>query len=248
MQIIHDDRVNLYSFNKVPSKHLNPFLGLNNPGEYGKNGEQELFRLISPLLQTVFDVGCRTDIVYYMPNIHLHLFEPNPDSFALLNIKVQSLKASNIFANNFGLGNEVSQRIYYRKWESFVKRSCGRMYGGNPATLDIKKLDDYCEENNITKIDFLKIDTEGYELDVLRGGTNIVYNTQFIQFEYGGAQVDHGITLSSMYEFLDNHGFDFIFIIGPGQLVLQNTPYEHGEYSNYFACRSLEVIKGCENV
>ena len=37
-----------------------------------------------------------------------------------------------------------------------------------------------CNKNNINKIDVLKIDTEGSELNVLRGATKMLKNTKII--------------------------------------------------------------------
>ena len=41
---------------------------------------------------------------------------------------------------------------------------------GVPATT----LDSFCTDHNVSRVDFIKIDTEGYELDVLRGGVGIL--------------------------------------------------------------------------
>ncbi len=48
----------------------------------------------------------------------------------------------------------------------------------------VKKLDDYIEEFNIKKIDILKIDTEGYELKVLKGAINNLKKIRYIYFEH----------------------------------------------------------------
>ena len=42
----------------------------------------------------------------------------------------------------------------------------------------------YTKINSIEKIDFLKIDTEGYELDVLIGLENKIEKVRFILFEH----------------------------------------------------------------
>ena len=36
------------------------------------------------------------------------------------------------------------------------------------------KLDDYVEQRNIKRIDFIKMDTDGYELKILNGGKNSI--------------------------------------------------------------------------
>ena len=44
-------------------------------------------------------------------------------------------------------------------------------------------LDNYCKDNQIEKIDILKIDTEGSELDILQGAQNILKKTDVVLVE-----------------------------------------------------------------
>ena len=46
------------------------------------------------------------------------------------------------------------------------------------------KLSDYIEKNHVSKIDFLKIDTEGFEMKVLNGLGNQLTNVGIIMFEH----------------------------------------------------------------
>jgi hypothetical protein len=40
--------------------------------------------------------------------------------------------------------------------------------------IQVNTLDDYCHMHHISKIDFLKIDTEGYEINVLKGAMQMM--------------------------------------------------------------------------
>ena len=46
------------------------------------------------------------------------------------------------------------------------------------------KFSDYIEKNHVPKIDFLKIDTEGFEMKVLKGLGNQLTNVGIIMFEH----------------------------------------------------------------
>ena len=46
------------------------------------------------------------------------------------------------------------------------------------------KLSDYIEKNDVSKIDFLKIDTEGFEMKVLNGLGNQLTKVGIIMFEH----------------------------------------------------------------
>ena len=52
--------------------------------------------------------------------------------------------------------------------------------------IDVKMilLEDYLIEKNINNIDFLKIDTEGYEYEAILGLRNKLKNVKFIFFEH----------------------------------------------------------------
>ena len=50
--------------------------------------------------------------------------------------------------------------------------------------IQIIRLDEYLNNNSIEYINFMKIDTEGYELDVLKGLGTKIHNVQYIMFEH----------------------------------------------------------------
>lgn len=69
------------------------------------------------------------------------------------------------------MGEANTTLYYYPKYQSFYNRttSCKINDDKNKILLNIKKTKDYIIEKNIEHIDFVKIDTEGFELSVLKG-------------------------------------------------------------------------------
>jgi FkbM family methyltransferase len=69
--------------------------------------------------------------------------------------------------------------------------------------------DSYCSENGIERIDFLKIDVEGKELDVLRGfeQTLSAGGVRIVQFEYGQGSIYTKDLLRDFYEYLEGFGY-----------------------------------------
>lgn len=133
-------------------------------------------------IQVVFDVGARTDTVYLdiYPDIECHLFEPNPMFFSELVRKVGGKK--NVHLNNFGLGDTQGKFAYSDYLQAFEKGEA-EVWGTNQV-FEIRTLDSYIEENNIKRIDFLKIDAEGYDFKVLKGGQKAVKIARYIQYEH----------------------------------------------------------------
>jgi hypothetical protein len=58
--------------------------------------------------------------------------------------------------------------------------------GEQGIAVPMVSLDDYCRQRGVTNIDYMKIDVEGYEANVLRGATAIVAASPdiLIQTEY----------------------------------------------------------------
>ena len=123
---------------------------------------------------------------------------------------------------------------YYPKYQSFYDRiiSCGQSDDNNKYLLSIKKGKDYAIEKNIKSIDFLKIDTEGYELNVLQGFEDFLENVKIIQFEYGGTFLDNKKKLIDVIDYLKQRGFyNFSYLIANGTELITDFN-DHYQYCN----------------
>lgn len=145
--------------------------------------ELELFKQLRDL-RVIFDVGARDDVEYLeiWPNSEYHLFEPNPSFFLILGAECGD--KSNVFLNNYGLGDKDEERYYQDGRQSFVGSESIADGNSGDRILPIKTLDGYIKENDVKSIDFLKIDTEGFDFKVLVGGKNARKITRFIQYEH----------------------------------------------------------------
>lgn len=198
------------------------------------NGEYGFFRFLVDNLniKTIFDVGSRYDSDFLEFEGEVHYFEPVKEFIEKLKKKQNHNKKSHF--NNFGLGNNNEELFYYPKYQSFYDRvnSCKVSDDKNKFKLVIKKGLDYMRDNNIDKIDFLKIDTEGFELNVLKGFGYYIRNFKFIQFEYGGTFLDNNTKLIDVVEYLRGFGFDdFGYLFNGG--VHKITDFtDHYQYCN----------------
>ena len=161
---------------------------------------------------TFFDIGAHEgeSIILFSKNFNIKKifsFEPSPINFEKLFNNKESIhnrfKDLEIHLENFALGSEnkelsmnqlsetssstinnIDQNSkYFKKKNTFlnlVKKT------NSIKKIDIKqiKLSDYLEQKKIFKIDFLKIDTEGYELNVLIGLGKYLQNVNLIMFEH----------------------------------------------------------------
>jgi FkbM family methyltransferase len=158
-----------------------------------------------PLGGVVFDVGARySGFLNYQGEVHY--FDPNPAGLATCAANTNSVS----YLNAFGLGDVATELPYFPTWESFVDRpGLGRPRG--TTMLKLQRGDDYMAERKIAKVDYLKIDTEGYEFRVLRGFGARLADVRYVQFEYGGCWRDSGDSLSNALSYLRRFGFIAFF-------------------------------------
>jgi hypothetical protein len=103
-----------------------------------------------------------------------------------------------VTAVNEGLGSKVGKIIFFENSQSemgsFLKPT-DELWGSpeGMVELPLTTLDRYAEDNQIAHIHFLKIDTQGFDLEVLKGASGLLKKKQIdlLQFE---------ITIAHMYE------------------------------------------------
>lgn len=120
-------------------------------------------------------------------DLRIYSFEPSIPAFAVLE------KTPGVKAFPFGFSETEGEVVLYSDSEGSVLASVyQRDVAGIPfreaGTVLLRRLADFCTENEITHIDLLKIDVEGHELEVLRGMGNL--RPDRIQFEFGGCNID----------------------------------------------------------
>lgn len=196
------------------------------------NGEYLFYLQLKDKINIIFDVGCRSDSEFLDFTGEVHYFDPVSEFID--NLKNQPNKNKSAFFNNFGLSFENNNIYYYPKYQSFFDRvnSCKISDNENKIILNIKKSIDYVVQNNIKYIDFLKIDTEGFEYNVLLGFEDFLKNIKIIQFEYGGTFLDNNIKLIDVINLLKQHGFNkFSYLTNNGSELIKDFT-DHYQYCN----------------
>jgi len=172
----------------------------------------------------------------------LHLFEPTETCFNLLKEKFGKQKVT---INQLGLSSTAEEReIFYDKKGSTLASLYDRDLDKEGLKLDQKeaikliKLSDYLKTHNIKHIHFLKLDVEGHELESLAGMDHFLSPdfVNYIQFEYGGANVDAKVPLKQLYDLLESKGFKMAKIKSQGvELRTYQASMENYAYANYLA-------------
>ncbi|MEM7714878.1 MAG: FkbM family methyltransferase [Cyanobacteria bacterium P01_A01_bin.68] len=109
--------------------------------------------------------------------------------------------------------------------------------------VEAVSLDYFCQQHNIEKIDYLKVDVEGAESDVLQGASELLKNkfVKFIQFEISQKMLE-GLNRSakSTFEILNKYGYE-CHRISPNGEIGEEVSDSNSFYENYIAFPTLPV-------
>ena len=148
---------------------------------------------LSKKANIIFDVGCNIGINSILFNQFssvkkIYLFEPNPEALSVaVENSILNNFAEKVRMFNYCISNENDQVM---KFYSVLEGAAGSVYEDFSKTasdlrssydVKTKTLDKVCEDENIIP-DFVKIDVEGHEFQVLEGASKIALNgrTQFL--------------------------------------------------------------------
>jgi FkbM family methyltransferase len=174
---------------------------------------------------TIIDVGANDGgfarkIKKVFPNAKLYCFEALDDIYEELNAKTSSL--DNIQTENIALSNEIGEVTFYRCVNNTGSSSMLEMgdihkvaYPETAENIEVKvkttTLDTYFESNPLVGPTMLKIDVQGAEMLVLKGGLKTLEKVDMIFCEVNFLQTYKGCVLfGELYDFLNQRGFGLI--------------------------------------
>jgi FkbM family methyltransferase len=174
--------------------------------------------------KTFFDVGANDGdtalaAVARFPGILVYSFEPHPATFERLRT---NLTGSDAVPIALALGAERGSALMFE----YENNKINSLVPDAPYALRFRQearqiavrrdtLDSFCAERRVSMIDILKIDTEGYELEVLKGAKRFLKDraVKFIYLEFNeiasSSSQMHG-ALGPVAEVLAPFGFRFI--------------------------------------
>lgn len=143
--------------------------------------EISFYKTILHELNIVFDVGCRDDNVFeeLKPGIEVHMFDPVQRNALLEKIAGKP----NLHFTNIGLGDKKETTIFHPAYGSILLRDDPKCTDHHEITISVDTVKNYCIHKGIYHIDLLKIDTEGYDLHVIKGCGDMIHRIKYIQFE-----------------------------------------------------------------
>jgi FkbM family methyltransferase len=188
----------------------------NVNSESSVNGEQFVLKAVETAdVRCVFDVGANVGnwtrlACAAFPGAVVHCFELDEDTCRTLGAHMTDQKR--VIVNCQGLSDAPGQ-VSFKAYPDASELTS--MLDYPHAAASVRKVgcvlagDEYVEANRLDKVDFLKIDVEGAERNVLAGFSRTISRgaIDIIQFEYGRANILAHHLLRDLYGFFEAHAY-----------------------------------------
>lgn len=248
----------IVSFARVIFQVLAPFAKLleseaqrlQGKGYYPKVGQEvsallKLQGAIGDEQLVLFDVGANVGdysiaFLEKTKNAEIHCFEPSKTAFKSL---VERLSKKNVYNHKLALSDSSGpQPLFYdfagSGWASLSKRdlSYTDIVFESSEMVDVDTLDNWVKRNQIYP-NLLKIDVEGFELEVLKGASEVLELIHVIQFEFGGTNLDSRHFFKDYWDFFKQNNFQLYILtpLGIKEVIQYSEELECFKFSNYYA-------------
>jgi len=192
--------------------HYEEYFSINETGEYQKEPRDFALEKVENF-RTALDIGGNVgfwsrDLCKLFDTVHI--FEPESSNVECLKVNLQDY--NNHIIHEIGLGNNFEDRDFYKSTSTSGGHTLNPKHVKNKnhvvkQLLKIAPLDSYHFEH----VDFIKIDTQGSELDILAGAVDTLKNNDCvvnIEIEQKHKhQVEEG---KPIFQFMKDLGFKLL--------------------------------------
>ena len=209
-------------FNVILFKIIIKSLGYNNYGSYNYTGEKNFVKILEKYrVRLCLDIGANvgdySKMLLQLTNAKVIALEPNKFSFKILKkIRLRNKKrftCLNVAASDkkkkgyLYYGTNTSELASIMQNTNKLNFIDGK--NSNKMKIQLSTLDEIFLKNKdkFKNLDFIKIDTEGHEIEVLKGSKKIIkiLKPKFLQIEFNTHQLLRSITLQDYKKLLRNY-------------------------------------------
>lgn len=196
--------------------------------------EVDLWKFNSNEFEIVFDVGANvgqtaSEFVQYFPSAEIHCFEPISKPFEILRNNFESNHRVHCYHQALGAENGELNIVInddpISTTNSLIHQGRHSQNKAKHETVEVISIDSFLVKHNIPRIDFLKIDVEGFELEVLKGAANAFdYNqVRLVLCEVGlSAENKFHVSIAEMIAFMEAKGFYFFGLYQTALVKVEN--------------------------
>ena len=206
-------------------------------------------------LSIVIDVGASsgfTSAYFAKQALSVFAFEPNEDNVGRINQIKKIHRINNLEVIKSAVSNQVGHASLHIKSLSgrHSLANIGRVRTISTVKVPTTTIDQFCSKRRIKKVSILKIDVEGFELEVLQGAVSSLQNKMIdiILFEYSPYfYKQRDLNPFEILKFLNNNGYE-LFEISGKPVNIEEARYHHDQMdliaipSGSILCKSLSKL------
>ncbi len=159
--------------------------------------------------------------------------EASPRVYKYLEFNKEYNQAKNCITVNRAMSDTDGKTVnFYSPVEKFGKGSMSSVYTKNAETIETITLDTLLQQKKIDKIDFIKVDIEGYEYFAFKGARQILSSTEApdILFEFmDWAEVSAHARAGDAQQILLEYGYKLFIITKDKKQTALYTPLTKGD-------------------
>lgn len=201
----------------------------------------------------IFDVGANTgewsvSLHKLFPQSQMFLFEPQPACQKIISGKniPNSILISNAVSSIAGQAVRLFSSADDAEIASLHQRRDSYFSDKSFTSIEVATvtIDDVISEHKIACVDFMKMDVEGHELDVLKGAMRSLEGRiiKALSFEFGSGNINSRTFFHDFWDLLTPLGYRIYRILPSSRLMPIKEYYEDCEYfrgvTNYIAILS----------
>lgn len=207
---------------------ITPYTFLSNGELWEKESIIDFYNLIDDKSYNIVDIGAQSGLytlyAKYKPNSNFFAFEPFQNTYDLLNKNLLINQIGNVKTFNFALSDMEGVSILNTCANHNGLHTMGKPLRFNnsiPIQIKTSTLDIEFYDKDI-QVDFIKIDTEGYEYFILKGGIKTIKKYKpTIQLEWNDNNMKQcNVSEVMLNELINELGYKKISLRGEELIIL----------------------------
>ena len=213
--------------------------------------EQATVENLIPFLKTsrvFFDIGANIGYFSFLaasvnPQLKIFSFEPLPKNISSIKKNMELNPNAKINLIESCLSDQKGEIEFSIPPEGecgWGRISYKDMFDNNKIVRPVQTIDDFCNTNAIDRVDFIKMDIEGFEFHVLRGASELLsrQNAPNMCIEMNDICFkDMGIDIMDIFSFLKERKYKLFYIDKNHDLKPTEAPVTQNSGWNYFALK-----------
>ena len=240
----------IYGFKLLVDAHLDQIIGrhIYYFGEYEAGTMYVMKKTLKPG-DTFLDVGASIGLMTCLASKlvgktgRVLAVEPSPWAYSMLDYNVKLNEFNNITTFEIALGSKAQQLLIYdgRKGNPGTASLMPLSSGQSGRAVKVEAIDKLLEAERITVPTVIKIDAEGYELEVLKGAKGLLNspNAPILIIEYSNLHPQYGGCVLDIYKFIQTINSYYIYKLeksksNPSRLVQITDVKQLPQHDNIF--------------